>query len=100
MLTAVAVILAASGGLLAMYTRTLEPEGVAIGNSGNVGLAPSDGAVVRVQASLGTPLPIWARGSFHTEPRHYWVDVGIAGDGSLYIEGVTPADDDPELFIP
>jgi hypothetical protein len=94
---AAAVILAASAGWLAMYARTREPVSAAMRN---VDSASSDTAVVRVEASLGTPLPVGARAAFDGEPRHYWVDVGIAGDGSLYIEGVMPADDDPELFIP
>jgi hypothetical protein len=63
-------------------------------------LATEGPAVLRVRASLGAQLPARGGNGFLSQPRHYWVDVDVAGDGTLYIKGVTPIDDDPQLFVP
>jgi hypothetical protein len=63
-------------------------------------LATEGPAVLRVRASLGAQLPARAGNGFLSQPRHYWVDVDVAGDGTLYIKRVTPIDDDPQLFVP
>jgi hypothetical protein len=55
-----------------------------------------DAAVLHLRASLGAPLP---QGDLRalSDRRHYWVDIGISGDGALYVERVTPVD---EQFVP
>ena len=63
-------------------------------------LATEGPAVLRVRASLGAQLPESGGNGFLSRPRHYWVDVDVAGDGTLYIKRVTPIDDDPQLFVP
>jgi hypothetical protein len=55
-----------------------------------------DAAVLRVRASLGAQLPQRDLRALPGE-RHYWVDIGISGDGALYVERVTPVD---EEFVP
>jgi len=91
---AATVILTGGAGWLAMHTHSSQPPPTVVRNPG-VRLASPDAAVLRVQASLGTPLPV--NYGLPAAPRHYWVDVGIASDGSLYIERVIPADGEPEL---
>jgi hypothetical protein len=97
---AATVVLLSGAGWLAWHVRAPQPATPGVRKSGYVRVASPDAQVLRVQASLGAPLPVWARNGFAARARRYWVDVGIAGDGSLYIERVIPADDDPELFIP
>jgi hypothetical protein len=69
-------------------------------NPGYLRVTPPDGPVLRVQASLGTPIPVWAGNGFPAHRRRYWVDVSLGRDGSLYIERVTPIDENPEMFAP
>jgi hypothetical protein len=47
-----------------------------------------DAAVLHVRATLGARVP---------GPEEYWVDIGVASDGSLRVERVTPVD---ERFVP
>jgi hypothetical protein len=69
-------------------------------NPGYVRVVPPGTAVMRVQASLGAPIPVWAGNGFPTHRSRYWVDVGVGSDGALYIERVTPIDESPESFAP
>jgi hypothetical protein len=63
-------------------------------------MVSADGAVLRLQASLGANLPVRSGNALLPQRRHYWVDVGVAADGTLHIERVTPIDEDPQLFVP
>ena len=54
-------------------------------------------AVLHVRASLGARLPQRSSDGLLVARRHYWVDIGISGDGTLYVERVTPVD---EGFVP
>ncbi len=93
------LLLAAGAGWLVL--RTDERKGAAVvENPGYLRVKPTDSAVVRLQASLGAPIPVWAGNGFPAHRRRYWVDVGVAGDGSLYIERVTPIDESPEVLLP
>lgn len=99
-LTAAAtVVLMASASWLVMHSGARTGE-AALQNSRYMPVAPADAAVLRLRASLGAPLPVWAGDGFPAHGRHYWVDVGITDDGSLYVERVMPIDEDPELFVP
>ena len=62
--------------------------------------ADADAAVLHVRASLGAQLPVSNVNGFSARRRHYWIDVGVAPDGTLSIERVTPIDEDPQLFVP
>ena len=62
--------------------------------------ADADAAVLHVRASLGAQLPVSNVNGFSARRRHYWIDVGVAPDGTLNIERVTPIDEDPQLFVP
>jgi hypothetical protein len=63
-------------------------------------VADADAAVLRVRASLGAQLPVSNANGFSARRRHYLIDVGVAPDGTLNIERVTPIDEDPQLFVP
>jgi hypothetical protein len=82
-----------------MHADAQQGEAV-VQSSGYTGIASPDAAVLRVRASLGAPLPVSAGNAFPAHRRQYWVDVGIAGDGSLYIERVTPTGENAELSAP
>jgi hypothetical protein len=62
--------------------------------------ADVDAAVLRVRASLGAQLPVGNDNGLPSRRRHYWVDVGVEPDGTLYVEHVTPIDEDPQLIVP
>jgi hypothetical protein len=96
---AAALVLMAGGGWLVMHASARHGE-AALPNSGYVRLAPADAAVLRLRGSLGAPLPDAAGHGFPARRSHYWLDVGITDDGLLYVERVTPIDEDPGLFVP
>jgi hypothetical protein len=97
---------AAAAGVLVMSTAWLvmhvgappSPAGVYRSPQGQV--AGVDAAVLRVSASLGAQLPVGSGNGFSSRRRHYWVDVDVEPDGTLYVERVTPIDEDPQLFVP
>jgi hypothetical protein len=62
--------------------------------------ANADAAVLRMRAGLGARLPVRNGNDFSARRHHYWVDVSVAPDGTLYVERVTPIDEDPQLFVP
>jgi len=68
--------------------------------SGQGEVADTAAAVLRVRASLGAQLPVRNGNGFSSRRRRYWVDVGVEPDGTLYVERVTPIDEDPQLFVP
>jgi hypothetical protein len=54
----------------------------------------ADAEVLRVRATLGAP---WLTPQVPTSPaagQHYWIDLGVASDGSLHVVRVMPADDE------
>jgi hypothetical protein len=53
--------------------------------------------VLHVRASLGAQPSQRDVRALLPDQRHYWVDIGISGDGALYVERVTPVD---EEFVP
>ena len=79
--------------LIARYFKPLATDPGAFG-------LDDDAAVLRVRASLGAQLPLSNANGFSARRRHYWIDVGVAPDGTLNIERVTPIDEDPQLFVP
>ena len=95
---AAAGVLVAGTAWLVMHIGT-SPSPVETYGLRRAHVADSDEAVLRVRASLGAQLPRSANGS-SPRRRHYWVDVGVAPDGTLNIERVTPIDEDPQLFVP
>ena len=96
---------AAAAGALTVSTAWLvthigTPPSVAkMQSSGEVQVA-SDATVLRLRASLGAQLPVRNDNGFSPRRRHYWVDVWVAPDGTLYVERVTPIDEDPQVFVP
>ena len=96
---AAAGVLVVSTGWLVMHVET-PPFPAEIRNSGQARTAAADPAVLHVRASLGAQLPVRTGDGLSPRRRHYWVDVGVAPDGTLYIERVTPIDEDPQLFVP
>jgi hypothetical protein len=97
---------AAAAGVLVVSTAWLvmhvgappSPAGVYRAGQGQV--ADVDAAVLRVRASLGAQLPVSNGNGLSSRRRHYWVDVDVEPDGTLYVERVTPIDEDPQLFVP
>jgi hypothetical protein len=96
---AVAGVLVLSTGWLVLHVGE-RPARAVVPDSQNAKLAAEEPAMLRVRASLGAQLPVRGGNGFLSHPRHYWVDVDVAGDGTLYIKRVTPIDDDPQLFVP
>lgn len=92
-------VLVLSTGWLVMHVGE-RPASAVARDSKSAYSASEDAAVLRVRASLGAQLPVMAGNGSAPHPRHYWVDVGVASDGTLYIERVTPIGDDPQLFVP
>jgi hypothetical protein len=96
MAAAATVALVAGASWLVMGAGTHREDPV-VENPGFPRVAPGEPAVLRVQGSLGTPIPVWAGNGLPPHRRQYWIDVGIGTDGSLYIERVTPVDESGEL---
>ena len=95
---AAAVVLMSTGWLVMHVDASRSPAGTH--NVGAVQIADADATVLRVRASLGTQLPLRSGNGFYPRRRHYWIDVAVAPDGTLYVERVTPIDEDPQLFVP
>ena len=99
LVAAVSCVLVLSTGWL--VTHVVEHPAPAVGPTSRVAqLAAEEPAVLHVRASLGAQRPVGAGNGFLSDPRYYWVDVGVARDGTLSIKRVTPVDDDPQLFVP
>jgi len=96
--TAAAVVVISTGWLV-MHVDAARPP-AETRNFGQVQVADDDATVLRMRASLGAQLPVSNGYGFSPRRRHYWVDVAVAPDGTLYIERVTPIDEDPQLFVP
>jgi hypothetical protein len=94
-----AAVLVMSTGWLVMHVEASRPP-AGMHSPGQVALADADATVLRMRASLGAQLPVRNGNAFSPRRRHYWVDVAVAADGTLYIERVTPIDEDPQLFVP
>jgi hypothetical protein len=92
-------VLVLSTGWLVMHVDERTVRAV-VPDSGPAQSVAEEPAVLHVRASLGAQLPTRGGNGFAPDPRHYLVDVGVAGDGTLRIERVTPIDDDPQLFVP
>lgn len=56
-----------------------------------------DAAVLHVRATLGARVPLAGSDAGLARPGEYWVDIGVAGDGTVRVERVTPVD---ERFVP
>jgi hypothetical protein len=93
------VVLVVSTGWLVVHVGAQRP-GVIVDKPAYADAARHDTALLRVRASLGAQLPDRSDTGFPVRQRHYWVDVAVAGDGTLYIERVTPVDEDPQSFVP
>jgi len=97
---------AAAAGVLIVSTVWLvthigsTPSPAEVHHSGQGEVADTAAAVLRVRASLGAQLPVRNGNGFSSRRRRYWVDVGVEPDGTLYVERVTPVDEDPQLFVP
>ena len=96
---AAAGVLVVSTGWLVMHVGA-PPSQAGVYGSGQGQVADLDPAVLRVRASLGAQLPVRNGNGFSSRRRHYWVDVDVEPDGTLYVERVTPIDEDPQLFVP
>jgi hypothetical protein len=96
---AAAGVLTVSTAWLVMHIGT-PPSAAKMQSSGQAQVAAADATVLRLRASLGTQLPVRNDNGFSPRRRHYWVDVWVAPDGTLYVERVTPIDEDPQLFVP
>ena len=96
---AAATVLVMSTGWLVMHVDAARPPAERR-NFAQTQAADADAMVLRMRASLGTQLPVRNSNGFFPRRRHYWVDVAVAPDGTLYIERVTPIDEDPQLFVP
>lgn len=99
LVAAVTGILVLSTGWLVMHVDE-RPARAVVPETRYGQLMAEEPAVLHVRASLGAQLPMRGGNGFPPDPRHYLVDVGVAGDGTLRIERVTPIDDDPQLFVP
>lgn len=95
---AATVVLVLSNGWLVRQVGA-PPARAAPPDSDYAQIAPAD-TVLRMRASLGAQLPVRSANGWLSHRRHYWVDVGVAADGTLYIERVMPVDDDPQLVVP
>jgi hypothetical protein len=96
---AVTVVLVVSTAWVVMHVGT-RPTRAVPGDSEYARVASADATVLRVRASLGAQLTDRNGNGFPVRRRNYWVEVGVAGDGTLRIERVTPIDEDPQLFVP
>jgi len=96
---AAAAVLVMSTGWLVMHVDGARPPAERR-NFAQTQAADAGAMVLRMRASLGTQLPVRNGNGFLPRRRHYWVDVAVAPDGTLYIERVTPIDEDPQLFVP
>lgn len=95
-----ASILALAVALGWRAARELEQEPAAMTRAQQMPLPEDpmrDATVLHVRASLGAQSPQRDLRALLPDQGHYWVDIGISGDGALYVERVTPVD---EEFVP
>jgi hypothetical protein len=57
----------------------------------------ADAEVLRVRATLGAPGLTSQVSTSPAAEQSYWIDLGVASDGSLHVVRVMPADDDERM---